>query len=146
MTATTIQTPIRALTICQPFASLIADGSKWVENRTWCTSHRGPLAIHAGSSTRYLEPKELADYPTGGIVAVADLVACVRLSNVVGHVAHDCQELARLSIDRMHFLNHEHTEGPWCWILQNVQPCDFVKVQGAQGIWNFRNDGECSPD
>jgi len=37
---------MKALTISQPYASLIVSGKKWVENRTWGTSYRGMLAIH----------------------------------------------------------------------------------------------------
>lgn len=40
--------PIRALSIRQPWAWAITKGWKPVENRTWKTSYRGPLAIHAG--------------------------------------------------------------------------------------------------
>jgi len=50
---------MKALTISQPYASLIASGEKWVENRTWATRYRGPLAIHAGRGTQYLSRDEL---------------------------------------------------------------------------------------
>ena len=39
---------MRALTIRQPWASLIAAGVKTIETRSWSTKYRGPLAIHAG--------------------------------------------------------------------------------------------------
>jgi activating signal cointegrator 1 len=39
---------MKALTIRQPWASLIAAGIKTVETRSRRTSHRGPIAIHAG--------------------------------------------------------------------------------------------------
>ena len=54
-----------ALTVSQPYASMIADGAKWIENRHWETRYRGPLAIHAGKGTQYLERKQLAEYPSG---------------------------------------------------------------------------------
>lgn len=31
---------MKALTVSQPFAELIASGQKWVENRRWYTPHR----------------------------------------------------------------------------------------------------------
>jgi len=52
---------MKALTISQPYASLIASGEKWVENRSWPTGYRGPLAIHAGKGTQYLDRRELAE-------------------------------------------------------------------------------------
>src|SRR5258708_5270609 len=38
---------VKALTLWQPWASLIAVGAKTIETRSWSTSYRGPLAIHA---------------------------------------------------------------------------------------------------
>lgn len=40
---------MKALTICQPHASLVGIGVKPVETRSWSTKYRGPLAIHAGT-------------------------------------------------------------------------------------------------
>lgn len=40
---------VRALTVRQPWASLIALGTKRIETRSWSTRYRGPLAIHAGA-------------------------------------------------------------------------------------------------
>ena len=45
---------MRAITIHQPYASLIAVGVKKYETRSWATSHRGPIAIHA--SKKLLAP------------------------------------------------------------------------------------------
>lgn len=39
---------MKALTVRQPWASLVALGVKTVETRSWQTKYRGPLAIHAG--------------------------------------------------------------------------------------------------
>jgi len=39
---------MRALTIHQPWASLIAAGLKTIETRAWATKHRGQIVIHAG--------------------------------------------------------------------------------------------------
>src|SRR5260370_42147173 len=38
---------MKALTLWQPWASLVAFEEKKVETRTWATKYRGPLAIHA---------------------------------------------------------------------------------------------------
>jgi len=40
---------VKALTLHQPWASLIAVGAKRIETRSWSTSYRGPLAIHAAA-------------------------------------------------------------------------------------------------
>jgi activating signal cointegrator 1 len=40
---------MRVLTLTQPWATLVAIGEKEIETRSWATSYRGPLAIHAAS-------------------------------------------------------------------------------------------------
>lgn len=46
---------MKAITIHQPYASLIAWGEKHFETRSWSTPYRGPIAIHAGKSMEVLE-------------------------------------------------------------------------------------------
>lgn len=38
---------MKAITLWQPWASLIAIGAKKYETRSWKTNYRGPIAIHA---------------------------------------------------------------------------------------------------
>ena len=45
---------MKALSLRQPWAWLIAKGIKDVENRTWKTSRRGRIYIHAGKSTEMI--------------------------------------------------------------------------------------------
>src|SRR5260221_11478992 len=40
---------MKSLTVMQPWAPLVALGAKRIETRSWSTSYRGPLAIHASS-------------------------------------------------------------------------------------------------
>lgn len=80
---------LKALTIRQPWAWLVVNGYKDIENRIWATHHRGPLLIHAGSSTtdlhvdvkEYIERKYGVKMPEtfdmGAIVGVVDIVDCV---------------------------------------------------------------------
>lgn len=39
---------MKAITILQPFTSLVALKKKVIETRCWKTSYRGKIAIHAG--------------------------------------------------------------------------------------------------
>ena len=86
---------MRILTLWEPWATLMAIGEKRIETRSWATSYRGPLAIHAakGGFTQdqlsrmclgetCLEPhfKEAlgsVDLNRGHIVAVVTLADCV---------------------------------------------------------------------
>lgn len=126
-----------ALTVSQPFASLIADGAKWVENRRWATNYRGALAIHAGRGTQYLSATALTLYPTGAVIAVCDLVGCVPFDRE-RLLTSGSKVLDSLGITVADFLRHVHTEGPYCWILRDVRklaaPCDCV---GKQGLWKW---------
>jgi activating signal cointegrator 1 len=38
---------MKAITLSQPWATLVAIGAKRIETRGWSTKYRGPLAIHA---------------------------------------------------------------------------------------------------
>lgn len=125
---------MRALTVCQPFASLIAEGFKRCENRTWHAERRfkaasreitpGELAIHSGLSTKWgLWDERLSRAPLGGIVAVVELVAIVRPD----------EALRMLGPEQREFI-----EGPWCWILQNPRPC-WLPMKGQQGLWSFED-------
>lgn len=79
---------MKALTLHQPWASLVALGLKNVETRSWSTRYRGPLAIHAGANYKAsrnfdaqqaahgrLSDDQWADMPFGAVVAVCELVA-----------------------------------------------------------------------
>lgn len=118
---------MKALTICQPYAELIARGEKVIENRTWPTGYRGPLLIHAGKSRAWLSDDDhtkanygidVAAVPFGAVVAVVDLVDCVRVGQLPPSLA-----------------GNEHANGPWCWILANVRRVEPVVMRGAQGLW-----------
>lgn len=54
---------MKALTIRQPWASLIAHGVKTIETRSWRTHYRGPIAIHAGATADLDTPRELHPGP-----------------------------------------------------------------------------------
>jgi hypothetical protein len=128
---------MKAITISQPYATLIADGEKWVENRKWATSYRGALAIHAGKGTQYLTRQELAEYPSSCIVAICDLVACMPIASM--RQISRGQKVGNTDLTLGDILDHEHAEGPYCWVLQNVRPLiPPVPYKGAQGLWEYQ--------
>lgn len=74
---------MRILTVRQPWAWAIIHGQKDVENRSWLTTYRGPVAIHAGQAIDpdgfYAEPMITAGARSarmrfGVILGVVDLV------------------------------------------------------------------------
>lgn len=129
---------MKALTISQPYASLIASGVKWIENRHWPTPYRGPLAIHAGKGTQHLNRADLAEYPTGCVVAVCNLVACFRLEDL----DRLADRLATVGLTVEQVRQHKHAEGPWCWLLQDVRRLrEPVVCGGTQGLWEWEREG-----
>jgi hypothetical protein len=135
---------IKAITISQPFASLIASGDKWIENRTWPTKYRGPIAIHAGKGLQYLNRDEIKDYPTGCVIAIAKLVACYSLDEILRNDANSSIRKSRIDKSIWNWseaARHKHAEGPFCWILQDIKAIDPVPCRGAQCLWNWSSDG-----
>jgi len=127
---------MKALTICQPYASLILRGDKRVENRTWPTSYRGPMYIHAGKSREWFdEDADLIDEfgcmpPFGAVIGIADLIDCIRED-----------EIAMGDFDQKYpwIRAHEHVSGPWCWVLDNVVPIGPWPYRGAQRLFEIND-------
>lgn len=126
-----------ALTVCEPYASLIMlpdsdPRAKRIENRRWGTSYRGPLAIHAGKSRAWLRTWSAAEMPEplgfGMMLGLVDLVDCIPLARIRKPASLGDLEWVR---------KHRHTEGPWCLVLEHprrlVTPVPF---SGQQLIWS----------
>lgn len=130
----------KALTIHQPWAWAILRAGKNIENRTWPTSYRGPLLIHAGKfNARWFDEGMLflhqlgfdpprAEMQYGAIVGVVDLVDCIDVGPCYDEMAH--------KVEPWGF-------GPWCWILQKPRRLEApIPTRGHQGLWEFEGDIE----
>ncbi|WP_454763386.1 ASCH domain-containing protein [Cupriavidus campinensis] len=127
--------PAKALSIRQPWAFLIVHGHKDIENRSWATRFRGPLLIHASKGMTRQEYDDcmgfairaglrsyfprFEDLERGGIVGVADVVACL---------PSDC----RTSV--------WHMEGQYGFALRNAQPLPFTPMPGRLGFFDVPAD------
>ena len=78
---------MKAITIKQPYATLIAEGLKEYEFRTWKTKYRGEILIHAGKGVDKEAMKRFAhlnlEYPSGCIIAKATLADCVEIDDAM---------------------------------------------------------------
>jgi activating signal cointegrator 1 len=134
---------LKAITVIEPYASLIATGEKWVENRTWETFYRGPLAIHAGSGTHYLSLREILaeGLPVGAVIATCRLVARVSVERLIGSGLRISRQQAAvlpgIGIEPGAFLDHEHVAGPWRWVLADIRALDPVPCKGRLGLWGW---------
>lgn len=114
---------MKTLTIKQPWAGLIIDGQKDVENRGRCTHHRGSLVIH---SARQLDTSEPArrHCPTpccdlrGWLLGTVDLVDCITDSP-----------------------SHWADAGAWHWVLTRPQPFPYpLPWRGKLGLFEIPDD------
>lgn len=142
----TLQPSIKAITIRQPHASLMAVGAKQNETRSWYTSYRGPLAIHAGTHWTMMEQLQLRqrrffdaladhypldDYglpavPIGAIVGVGMLVDCIS--------TNDLSRVPSQATDEFWF--GDYTPDRWMWRVENVQRLEIpIRCVGHQGLW-----------
>jgi len=137
---------MKAITILQPWASLIACGVKKIETRGWKTSYRGPLAIHAAKaipSIYLFTPKiEKAlwnqNTPFGKVIAIAELVDCVIVNSF-----NKFNEVNGVWLSNGDFVEGnelafgDYTPGRYAWILQNVQAIKPVPAKGKQRLWEW---------
>ena len=78
---------MKALTIKEPWATLIIDGYKKYEFRSWKTNYRGKILIHAGMSEEKDMLKKFKDYnlncSKGMIIGEALLTDCILVTKEV---------------------------------------------------------------
>lgn len=142
---------MKAISLWQPWATLIATGAKQIETRSWATSYRGPIAIHAAKRKVKRELIELArddsyiaalgvkrsetypvfnELPLGAIVAIAELVDCKPVEQFAWE---------HIGIDRGGWCERDlgnYDRGRFGWVLSNVRAITPIPWRGEQGIFN----------
>jgi len=142
---------MKAITLTQPWATLVAIGAKKIETRSWRTEHRGPIAIHAAKNMprsasaligrepfrRHLYPAPVyvgrpCHLPRGVIVATAVLVAVRPTKFLSGPSVH----VPDPSTDEYAF--GDYTPGRFMWFLEDVVALsEPVPARGALGLWEW---------
>lgn len=121
--------PPHALSVRQPWAELIMAGRKRFELRTWETSHRGPLTIHAGLRID-LDAGRAAGLassglPVGTFVGVVEVVECSPFTQTMA------EEMVRAGA---YF--GEREPGLFAWELANpVRLLLPVPARGSMGLF-----------
>ena len=113
----------RALSIREPWASLIVDGHKPIENRTWCTDYRGTVYIHAAKKwskedihfvrNRHAIKIDPADFQLGGIIGRVELVDVIDHSTSVWF------------------------QGPYGFVLTQPVRVNFIPLRGTTFFFSF---------
>lgn len=127
---------IKGITLWQPWASFMAIGLKKNETRSWGTSYRGPLAIHAAAN----EPKDqipwdvyaLAldhigswrSWPRGKILCISELLDCI----------HD----PPIPKDPIEATLGFYGRGRAAWKTKMLQVFEEpIPVKGKQSLWDW---------
>jgi activating signal cointegrator 1 len=142
---------VKGLTLWQPWASLVALGAKQYETRSWGTTYRGWLAIHAArhwtAEQRTLcaaepyrtalaaeYPRGCEELPRGAILAVVRLVAC-------GPAEALLAELGAGEIGAQELAFGTWGQGRYAWALRDwrrlPQP---IPWRGLQGLWTAERE------
>jgi len=107
-----IDATITTLSVHQPYASMIADGVKLIELRTWATVHRGPLLICSTKQPR------VPGLPSGVALCIVDVVDCRPMKPSDAILA--C---------------HDYRSGLVAWCLVNPRRVEQVPVRGQQRLY-----------
>jgi len=121
------------LTIRQPWAWLILNAGKDVENRSWPTKFTGRFLIHAASGMtkiEYDEAVKFAFFIAGHSIPIPNPNELER-GGIVGSVELDYCRV----VDRMLTL---WATGPFCFALKEPRKLPFTPCKGSLGFWKFK--------
>lgn len=124
---------MKVLTIREPWASLIINGYKEYEFRSWKTNYRGKILIHAGLGMDIDMLDRFKDYDIeyskGAIIGEAQLVDCILVNKDFN------DELKK--INPIVYAKSNYTE-TYAWKLENIKKYDkIIYVKGKLGLWNY---------
>jgi len=136
---------MKTLSLLQPWASLTVMGYKTIETRSWSTTHRGPLLIHASKGrkgavlsteapfTKYISA--FNSLPFGAIIGQVWLEDVVPVEQLF----LSDSRLAKLTLEEKAF--GDYTKGRWAWLL--AEPIQFthpIPIGGSLSLWEYRGD------
>ena len=132
---------MKVLSIKEPYASLIKDGIKKIETRSWKTKYRGKIYIHASISKLSKDKKEnkalmnLVDINNlnyGYIICSANLIDCIEMTEeFINEVKKNSNE----------YTTGIYQVGRYAWILEDIKILkEKIPAKGKLGIWNYESE------
>ena len=100
----------KILTIKEPWATMIKEGLKTIETRTWKTKYRGKIFLHASKSQK--------SNISGKIFATAEIIDCRKMNKEDEKAA--CCEI----------YPNAHS-----WFLDKITKIEPIKAKGKLGLW-----------
>ena len=126
---------MKVITLKQPYATLISEGLKEYEFRTWKTKYRGEILIHAGKNLDKEAMKKYAhlnlEYPTGCIIAKAILTDCI----IIDDSARKMLKLKK-SIVYENVINNK-VDNKYGFKLENIKKIKPIKISGKLSLWDY---------
>ena len=126
---------MKVLTLKQPWASLIVEGYKEYEFRSWKTNYRGDFLIHVGlgvdkEAMKRLEYLKL-DYPQGCIIGKVTLTDCLLVDDKLK------EELKRK--DKLVYQGTINSKGKeYAFKLENASKIKPIFTKGKLGFWEYK--------
>lgn len=148
---------MKAITLTQPWATLVAIGAKKIETRSWNTNYRGKLAIHAAAGKYVddyllmkIEPFYTAlknagiesrlQIPLGGVIATCDLVSTHKVDEmdwIEGKRGWSKDNYFWGATDQEKSFG-DYSVGRYMWFLANVNALENpIPVRGSLGLWEW---------
>jgi len=139
---------MKALTLTQPWASLMALQSKTIETRSWYTAYRGELVIHAAKGFPKwaketceepefivgLDGMKAESLPLSVGLCVVRLVGCIKTEDM-----HKAQVILGHKPKSQEVTFGDFTEGRYAWLTEYVRPIvNQAPVRGALGLWEWK--------
>ena len=128
---------MKVLTIKQPWATLIMQGNKRFEFRSWQTNYRGELLIHAGKGIDKEAIKRIEKYlpeelPLGKILGKVTLVNCIKMSPEFKEV---------LLKENKDIYTQSSFKENYGWQLENVEVFDKpIETKGHLSLWEYNRE------
>ena len=126
---------MKVLTIKEPYASLIAEGIKKYEFRTWKTNYRGEFLVRVGKGVDRDACHKFSKYNLGysksQIIATIELVDCVEVND---------EFRKRLRSENELVYSHVIEDTGWrgyAFVLKNVRKVEPIEVNGHLSFWNY---------
>ncbi len=132
---------MKVISLTEPYATLIKEQKKKIETRSWKTSYRGELYIHASSTKvpkEWKENKELMSLlqeklSFGKIICKCNLVDCIEMTEEwINKIKKE---------NSQEYLCGVYEKGRYAWILEKIEPLNSpITVKGHLGIWNYEDN------